>query len=202
MLNELTGYIGGQNSTILYTSNGGTAWSSRSSGINQGVNGIHFSNSNTGWAVCSAGAIYFTTNSGVSWVAENSSTVSELHDVYFPDINKGWAVGAGGTIRYRSGTLGITVISGTMPTEFALKQNYPNPFNPNTNIEFNIAEGGFVSLNIYDAAGRLVESLVNENLQRGIYKVDWQAAGKTSGIYFYTIRTSNYSETKRMILIK
>ncbi|HJY64713.1 MAG TPA: T9SS type A sorting domain-containing protein, partial [Ignavibacteria bacterium] len=202
MLTELIGYIGGQNSTILYTSNGGTQWTSRNSGINQGIDGIHFSNTNTGWAVGNAGAVYKTSNAGINWVTETSNTTNELNDVYFPDINRGWAVGVNGTIIYRAGTIGIINISGIAPDEFSISQNYPNPFNPTTNIEFNIAENGFVSLKVFDITGKEISNLVNENLQRGTYKVDWSAAGLTSGVYFYTLKTASYSETKKMMLVK
>jgi photosystem II stability/assembly factor-like uncharacterized protein len=202
MLDELTGYAGGQNSTLLYTVNGGTTWTSRNSGIFQGVNAIHFSNTNTGWVVCGAGAVYMTVNAGVSWANDNSGTAVELHDVYFPDINKGWTVGVNGTILHRSGTVGIQNISSSAPDKFSLSQNYPNPFNPSTKIKFGITKQDVVSLRVYDAAGRLVEELVNNNLSAGTYEFDWNAAKHSSGVYFYTIKTSEFSQTKKMLLVK
>jgi hypothetical protein len=202
MVNDLTGYAGGQNSTVLYTNTGGTGWSSRSTGINQGIHGIHFSNTNTGWAVGNAGSVYITFNAGVTWTPENSSLTTELSDVYFPDINRGWIVGVGGKILYRAGTIGIIKQSGIAPEKFSLSQNYPNPFNPVTNINFDVSENGFVSLKVYDVSGKQVADLVNENLQTGSYKVDWSANDLSSGVYFYTLKTQKYSETKKMILTK
>jgi len=98
--------------------------------------------------------------------------------------------------------IGINNISVNIPEKFELYQNYPNPFNPSTNIEFDIAENGFVSLKVFDITGKEAANLVNENLQKGTYKVDWYADGLTSGTYFYTLKASNFTETKRMMLIK
>lgn len=89
-----------------------------------------------------------------------------------------------------------------VPTKFSLSQNYPNPFNPNTTISFNIQVPSFTSLKIYDAVGRETATLVNENLSAGSYEVKFDASQVPSGIYFYTLQTAHYSETKKMILIK
>lgn len=85
---------------------------------------------------------------------------------------------------------------------FMLSQNFPNPFNPLTRINFEIAKQGFVTLNVYDALGRLVNQIVNEVKSAGKYSVDFNASGLPSGIYFYKIEFNGNSETKRMILLK
>ena len=86
--------------------------------------------------------------------------------------------------------------------EFELEQNYPNPFNPSTSIEFRIPESGFVSLKVYDILGNNVATLFNNYLFVGKHKVDFNASGLPSGIYFYQLKTGNYLETKKMILLK
>jgi hypothetical protein len=93
--------------------------------------------------------------------------------------------------------------------EFKLEQNYPNPFNPRTNIVFRIAEPGFVSLKVYDVLGNLVATLVNEELSAGDYEVEFPASGHSgevrnlpSGIYYYKLDADDFSETKKMLLIK
>ena len=98
--------------------------------------------------------------------------------------------------------IGINQISSSVPEKFSLEQNYPNPFNPSTNLEFGISKSGYVSLKIYDVLGKEVVTLVNANLQPGTYKYDFDASGLTSGIYYYTLRTQGFTETKRMSLIK
>jgi len=99
-------------------------------------------------------------------------------------------------------TVSIQTISNELPSVYKLTQNFPNPFNPSTKINFSIPKSGFVTLKIYDVAGKEVSSLVNESLTAGVYGVDFNAANLTSGIYFYTLRTSDFSETKKMMLVK
>ena len=94
-----------------------------------------------------------------------------------------------------------------LPIEFSLSQNYPNPFNTSTTIEYAIplVGAGYASttkLIVYDILGRAVAILVNKNQDPGIYEVLFDAAGLTSGIYFYTLKTGDFTESKKMILIK
>ncbi|MEO8664419.1 MAG: T9SS type A sorting domain-containing protein [Ignavibacteria bacterium] len=98
--------------------------------------------------------------------------------------------------------IGIRNISSEIPDGYMLSQNYPNPFNPSTNLEFGIADLGFVSLRVYDMVGKEVATLVNANLNPGIYKYDFDASGLTSGIYYYTLRVNEFVETKKMLLVK
>jgi D-alanyl-D-alanine carboxypeptidase len=96
----------------------------------------------------------------------------------------------------------IQPVSQEVPSSYELKQNYPNPFNPETTIEFKISNAEFANLSIYDINGRLIETLVNEKLSAGAYKIKWSGSNVSSGIYYYTLRTGEFSETKKMILIK
>ena len=89
-----------------------------------------------------------------------------------------------------------------IPTKFELSQNYPNPFNPTTNLEFGISELGFVSLKVYDASGKEVATLVNEMKSPGYYSVQFDGSILSSGIYFYTISSGNFTATKKMTLLK
>jgi len=102
---------------------------------------------------------------------------------------------------------GITIISSEIPDKFALLPNFPNPFNPVTNIQFQIPSVGQrhafdTKLIIYDLSGRVVTTLVNEQLQPGSYEVNWDGTGFASGVYFYSLITNEFTETKRMVLIK
>ncbi len=91
---------------------------------------------------------------------------------------------------------------GPKPASFNLAQNYPNPFNPSTIINFSIPKAGLVTLKVYDLLGQEVTTLVNEELAAGTYKTDFDASNLTSGIYFYTIRSNNFIDTKKMTLVK
>jgi hypothetical protein len=99
---------------------------------------------------------------------------------------------------------GITPISGNVPNKYELFQNYPNPFNPTTKIKFDIAGTGgqLVKLIIFDALGREVSTLVNEQLKPGSYEANWDSINFTSGVYFYKLVVGNYMATKKMILLK
>jgi len=89
-----------------------------------------------------------------------------------------------------------------IPEKFELSQNYPNPFNPSTNLEFRISNLEFVSLKVYDIAGKEVATLVNEIKPAGRYQVKFDGSNLGTGVYFYKIEAGSFSAVKRMILIK
>jgi hypothetical protein len=103
---------------------------------------------------------------------------------------------------------GIQKISAEIPTVYNLYQNYPNPFNPVMKIKFDVPlesrlrGNNNVTLKIYDVLGKEITTLVNEKLSSGMYEVEWDGTNYPSGVYFYKLITDNYSETKKMVLIK
>ena len=97
-------------------------------------------------------------------------------------------------------SLGTT--SSEIPGAFELSQNYPNPFNPSTSIQFKVKSSKYVELKVFDINGREVAALVNNELQPGTYEYTFDGSGLSSGMYLYRLRTENFSETRRMILIK
>ncbi len=97
---------------------------------------------------------------------------------------------------------GIPPIVKNVPDEYKLLQNYPNPFNPTTKIKFNIPKQSFTKLTIFDILGREVTTLVNEQLKPGSYEVEWNGSNFASGVYFYKLTAGDFSETKKLILMK
>lgn len=94
-----------------------------------------------------------------------------------------------------------------VPNAYALEQNYPNPFNPKTNIRFSLPENAKVDLKIYNALGQTVKTLVNTNFASGSHVVEWNgtdANGKlvSSGVYFYQLKSENFTQTKKMLFLK
>jgi 5'-nucleotidase/UDP-sugar diphosphatase len=89
-----------------------------------------------------------------------------------------------------------------VPTELALEQNYPNPFNPSTTINYSIPEDGNVDLKVYDSIGEQVATLVNESKSPGNYYVVFDASSLASGVYIYVLRSNNFIQTRKMILMK
>ncbi len=92
--------------------------------------------------------------------------------------------------------------SGQIPEHFALLQNYPNPFNPSTTIKYSVPAGVHITLQIFDILGRNVATLVNEEKLPGKYEVKFDASHLSSGVYFYQLRSYNYNEIKKLLLIK
>ncbi|MEO8209248.1 MAG: choice-of-anchor B family protein, partial [bacterium] len=86
--------------------------------------------------------------------------------------------------------------------DFRLDQNYPNPFNPVTTISYQLAVSDFVAVKVFDVLGNEVATLVNEKQSAGTHSINWDAANFSSGIYYYKISTENFSDTKKMILLK
>jgi len=208
-LNQNTGWMAGLNYnsySLFRTTNGGVHWDSCAVSPRPSIIwGLSFVNAMTGYA-CAPSAIFKTTNGGVNWVSQTlPPNTPILYDIQFANADTGFAVGQNATILYTTSggqPIGITPISTQIPKSFLLSQNYPNPFNPSTNISIAIPKTGFVKLFIYDALGREVVTLVNQQLNAGIYKVDWNASKQASGIYFYKLITGDHSETKKMVLVK
>jgi len=98
--------------------------------------------------------------------------------------------------------IGIQNISTEIPKEYKLYQNFPNPFNPTTNINFDIIRNGNVRIIVYDLLGREVETLVNQDMSPGRYKLDFNAVNYASGMYIYKIVTSDFVDVKKMLIVK
>lgn len=125
-------------------------------------------------------------------------------DAYHPDSSGYVKIGTG---FYQAITNIITDVkqekkNDETPTKFGLKQNYPNPFNPSTKIVFSLPVKSHVSLKVYDILANEIATLVNSEKGKGNYEFNFNASNLTSGIYFYRLITDNFTETKRMILLK
>jgi len=183
----------------------GSSWSIVASpGGGQSVSAI---SSNDAWSVGSSIARW----NGTSWVNVSSPVPANgaLYSLSAISSSNMWAAGSfplGGvsqTLIMHYGSLtGISSENGNIPAKFALMQNYPNPFNPSTKINFSLPKSSNVKLAIYDINGREVEVLVNQNLQQGVYGADWHPVNLSSGIYFYTLKTNDFTNTKKMIFVK
>jgi hypothetical protein len=103
-------------------------------------------------------------------------------------------------------------ISGYVPTDvkdevsasldFSLRQNYPNPFNPSTSIAYSIPKSGLVNIKIYNILGQELRLLINQMMNPGTYNVSFDASSLTSGVYFYSLTVDNFTQVKKMMLLK
>ena len=150
-------------------------------------------------------------NNFQSWVPLNEG-LAPLQSAYSIDFNSnyffaglsGWITGSKGGVfrRDRNQISGITVVNTSIPDKYSLHQNYPNPFNPSTKISFAVSKTSNVRMLIYDHLGREVATLINEELSPGTYEKEFDGSNLSSGIYYYKLITGEFSETKKMVLVK
>jgi hypothetical protein len=98
--------------------------------------------------------------------------------------------------------IGIQNLSGTVPQDYFLNQNYPNPFNPTTEFTFGIPRSGNVRITVIDMLGRLVETVADEFKSAGTYSAKFDASAISSGLYLYRLESGDFTETRKMLLIK
>jgi Secretion system C-terminal sorting domain len=104
---------------------------------------------------------------------------------------------------FTASTVPITSVGNAdSPIKYSLQQNYPNPFNPSTRIEFSLGKEEHVNLKVYDILGNLVTTLVDENRPAGDYKISLNASNLPSGVYIYRLQTKNYTQSRKMLLLK
>ncbi|MBP9580805.1 MAG: T9SS type A sorting domain-containing protein [Ignavibacteriaceae bacterium] len=89
-----------------------------------------------------------------------------------------------------------------LPTDFALGQNYPNPFNPTSKIKYSVPQSGLVSIVVYDLTGQEVATIINEVKEPGNYEINFNAGGLSSGVYFYRMTADNFTQVKKMSILK
>jgi hypothetical protein len=106
------------------------------------------------------------------------------------------------TVRLEGNFTGLSNTNENIPYKFSLEQNYPNPFNPSTTIRFGITSGSKVKLAVFNSAGQEVAELVNEEMNAGTYEYQFDAGKLSSGVYFYKLITDNFTDTKKMMLVK
>ncbi|CAN5445927.1 hypothetical protein BH10BAC5_BH10BAC5_14980 [soil metagenome] len=219
-LNENTGYLCGDSGRFSVTTNGGSNWVNRNTNKTFGFKSVFFLDVNTGYAggwkynpTVDSSALLRTTNGGVNWIPMRNNALDKIGKIFFVDDHTGWATGITGTLPWNltggplmktvtGGLTAIEPISSVIPDKFLLKQNYPNPFNPVTKIQYDIPSSNFVSLKVYDVRGNEIVTLVSERQNAGSYSITFDAASKPSGVYFYKLVTSGFTETKKMVLIK
>jgi photosystem II stability/assembly factor-like uncharacterized protein len=224
MFNELEGIIVGNN-TILKTTDGGANWILKgvipniplldlpqNGSINQFTNNLRFY-----WYMSTGAASYriqvATDSLFTSLIIDSTLTIT---DVYFNELQNStkyyWrvqAISSSGSSAFSEiwsfttePSTGVDDFDKEIPHTYILNQNNPNPFNPSTKIIFGIPKAGLVSLKVHDILGREIETLVNEEKRPGRYEVEFNGSSLASGIYFYRITTTGFTETKKMILMK
>ena len=203
VMSPTTIYAVSANGYFLRSINNGTTWTAvQLPTIPLAVN---FANMSTGYYSGQNGVIRKTTNGGINWIQQNSPTPEALKTIFCTDTNNVYAAGSNGIIiRTQNGGsfVGIEPVNSETPGQFSLNQNYPNPFNPATKISFDIPVQSYVKLTVYDILGNEIGSLIREDLSAGSYEVEFDASNLPSGTYFYRLTSGEFSQTKKMLLVK
>lgn len=212
---------GGNTANYIAKWNGST-WSSFGTGINNGMNNEVEGLAVIGTDLYASGS--FTTAEGVTansiakWDGSNWSPLGSGmnngvwrlavigQDLYAGGVfTSAGGVNANYIAKYSCGiptSVNESKNGNTLPKQFQLEQNYPNPFNPSSIIQYDIPKSSFVKISVYDILGREIRVLVNEEKSPGHYEIIFNANGLASGVYFYTIRTGEFTQIKKMILLK
>lgn len=129
--------------------------------------------------------------------------IDQMNNIYVTGYSQfGDSTGINFTTLKYSQLTGISFNGINNPSNYSLEQNYPNPFNPSTVIRYHLPRSGNISLKIYDAIGNEVKTLADEKQNAGSYSIEFNGSNLSSGVYFYKLESQNFSETKRMLLIK
>ena len=207
-----TNLFAGTRGGVFRSTNNGTNWTPASSGLptNTSVPALAVSGTNLFAGVSNfptSGGVFLSTNNGTSWNSVSTGLPTDARvealaatSTYLIAGNSNFLAGV--WRRPLSEMTSVERLSTDLPTHFSLDQNYPNPFNPATTISFGVPSKSFVSLKVFDALGREVSSLVEEELTAGTYSQKWNAEGVASGVYFYRLQAGSFVETKKLLLLR
>ena len=162
-----------------------------------------------------AGGIYSTTDGGNNWNLD-VNTLAEMFSINTVNVGSDsldiWCVGSTGSstgfngkaykTRIGNPPTGVNNIGNVVPEDYILYQNFPNPFNPVTKINYSIPKQCLVILKVIDILGKEIKTLINEVKSPGNYLVEFNGSEFSSGVYFYKIQANDFSDVKKMILIK
>lgn len=150
--------------------------------------------------------LLYSADYGITWdtLSYNSTIKPRILSLAIKNTASGDKVflGGKGVYKYENNFTGIINDNPVEPNYYYLSHNYPNPFNPSTTIEISLPKQSHVTLKIYDILGRVVTTLINKDFLPGTHKIQWNAQGYASGIYYYRIEAGKYSDTKKLLLVK
>ncbi len=226
--NQNSGFSVGTDGVILRFTDSG--WISSMSPVRKSLTSIFFSDDSMGWACGMNGAMIRTKNGGRSWNQIISGTPKDIYSLYFIDSLNGWIFGNSGSIlKTKTGGGKPLIVEPPLPPTkiepVGISQNHPNPFYPLLNgvtyFPFRIDNPSYVRVKIYNILGKLIRDIIAGNFEKGVHvgindnktqgaKSDapsWDGRDNNgndvpSGIYFYMVKTAEYIETKKLVLLR
>ena len=210
MVDSTSAWVTGED--IRKTTDKGRTWISKYKG--DYINSVSFADNNNGYAIGNSGLMLYTSDGGNNWTKLNQMTSNDLNYITFSKTGIGW-ISASNTVltteanNINSDTLltnypakDSIIVDSSITTNYYLYQCYPNPFNSFTTIKYSLQKEEQVIIKVYDLLGREVVTLVNGYKKAGKYSKIFDASKLSSGLYFYRMIAGNFSETKKMILLK
>lgn len=193
---------------IYKTTNGASSWINISgnlpdSPVNDGL--IYYPGISTSVLFVAMDiGVFITTNYGTTWteLADGLPNTVAMHLDYHQTSNKLRIGTHGRSVWEMANPVKLINYETNIPSEYYLSQNYPNPFNPVTMIKYHLPKAEMVSLKIYDIMGREIRKIIDEYQSAGIYTIQFDASNIPSGVYFYTLYSDGFSQTRKMIIIK
>ena len=217
----VTGYSAGTGTgsrgyvTIKYNSNGDSIWVRSYGNSVDRENSIRVDNSGNIYVGGSNFVIKYSPSGVQQWAERYNGPFSNNDEPYSLTLDKRGNIYVTGvnspngngnldftTVKYSQVITQTNTLSNGLSQPFNLYQNYPNPFNPNTVISYQLPVSSFVKIKVYDVLGNEVATLVNEKQNAGSYSVEFDAGNYPSGIYYYKLEAGDFSEVKKMILLK
>ncbi len=192
-------------SSVVKTFDSGLHWSYDTLGTFGVATGIEYRTPSEAWITLGIAQKYaYSLDSGNTWTSIYSPDSLPVFGIDFIDSVNGWSVGYNGAIyKYNANKVNIFNTGQIIdPDNFILYQNFPNPFNPETVIRYFLNKTDIVTLKIYDALGKEILTLVNSKQYAGSHSISFSGVNLPSGIYFYELTSGNYSEVKKMLLLK
>ncbi len=200
-------FMGTSNGAVFASSNGGVSWQAVDGGSFSGSIRAFAANGTNLFAASEAGGVWVSEDFGAHW-ADVRSGLPKYGIWSLCVVGSDLLAGTWGSGVWRRPiaemVTSVPTHGASLPSEFMLGQNFPNPFNPSTIIRYSIPVETYncTSLRVYDILGREVAVLVNERKAPGSYEVKFDAAGLSSGVYFYTLSAGGFVQTKRLLLLK
>ncbi len=205
--------------SIFYSTDGGTSWTAVSGNLEQNADGtgngpsvrsvriLDLNGSKIYYAGTSTGLYATTSLNGMSteWIQQAAASIGMVDAEAIDTRNNDGTVAVG---TFGAGVFSTKVLATgvneqkNVPLSYSLSQNYPNPFNPSTKIKYSVAKSELVKLTVYNILGQQVSTLVDKVQPAGNYEINFDASKLSSGVYLYRLDAGNFTNVKKMILIK
>jgi len=194
----------GTDAGVFRTTNNGNNWKQINSGLTDtAILALTYTTNQDRIFAGTQSGMFYTTVTGTKWTKINTGLKSTYVTCLATDNDFVYAaIASAGVWKYSLAKMNDKEITMNNSNTKIQTQNHPNPFNPTTVICYQVKTVSKVTLKIYDAMGREIQTLVNESMQPGMYDVTFDGSQLASGVYYYKLTSGDYMETKRMLLIK